>query len=315
MNYSEFTTTIAEKAKKATGNECSVSINQVIKNNDTRLDGLVIMQKDRFIAPTIYLNDYYYKHKNGMSIDSIIDEILSVYHMNCNTFDLKKDSFKCYEKMKNRIVYKLINRKMNGELLKNIPHKTFLDLAVVYNLVLHDKDKRLATALINNDHLKAWGVDADTIDAQAVQNTPDLFPANIRPIQKVLENITNRQGERYIDENDGCISPCDDHFYDLTDMDDPCNSMFVLTNTSGVNGAACMLYPKPLKSFGQKIKRDFFILPSSVHEVLLVPASEGLKKEDLTEMVREINKTEVSPNEVLSDIVYVYDHSADNLKM
>ena len=64
-----------------------------------------------------------------------------------------------------------------------------------------------------------------------------------------------------------------------------------------------------------KIKRDFFILPSSVHEVLLVPASEGLKKEDLTEMVREINKTEVSPNEVLSDIVYVYDHSADNLKM
>ena len=66
MNYSEFTTTIAEKAKKATGNECSVSINRVIKNNDIRLDGLVIMQKDRFIAPTIYLNDYYYKLKKTL---------------------------------------------------------------------------------------------------------------------------------------------------------------------------------------------------------------------------------------------------------
>ncbi len=315
MNYSEFTTTIAEKAKKAAGNNGRVSINQVIKNNDTRLDGLVIMGKDQFISPTVYLNDYYNKYKNGMSIDRIMDEILSVCQKNRNTFDLDTDIFKSYEKMKHKIVYKLINHQMNEELLKNTPHKTFLDLAVVYDLVLHDKEKRLATALISNDHLETWGVDADTVYTQAGKNTPALFPASIRPIEKVLENITNGQMEFSINESDGCIKPCDDQFYDMADMDDPCSSMFVLTNASGINGAACMLYQKPLKCFGQKIKRDFFILPSSVHEVILVPVSEGLKKTDLTEMVREINKTEVSKNEVLSDSVYEYDHAADRLKM
>lgn len=315
MNYSEFTNVIAEKAEKAAGNKGRVSINQVIKNNDTKLDGLVIMEKDQFIAPTIYLNDYYHKYKNGMSIDSVMDEILSVYHKNRNTFDLDTESFKNYENMKHRIAFKLINLKMNGELLKNLPHKKFMDLAVVYYLVIHDKDKRLATALINNDHLKAWGVDADTLDDQAVLNTPGLFPATIRPIEKVLEKITNGQAEGYVNETDGLTNGFDDDFFDMSNTDDPCKSMFVLTNTSGINGAACMLYKKPLKLFGQKIKRDLFILPSSVHEVILVPGSEGLRKEDLAEMVREINKTEVSPNEILSDRVYEYDHAADKLKL
>lgn len=315
MNYSEFTMTIAEKAKKTAGNNSRVSINQVLKNNDTRLDGLVIMGKDQFIVPTIYLNDYYNKYKNGMSIDSVMDEIFSVYNKNRDNFDLNTENFKSYEKMKHRIVYKLINYKMNEELLKKTPHKKFLDLAVVYNLVLHDKEKRLATALISNDHLENWEVDADTVDAQAALNTPGLFPARIRPIEKVLDNITNGQMELSIDESDGGISQCDDHFYDPGGMDDPCSSMFVLTNTTGINGAACILYNDPLKCFGQKIRHDFYILPSSVHEVILVPGSEGLKKEDLTEMVREINKTEVSPNEVLSDSVYEYDHAAEKLRL
>ena len=315
MNYSEFTNVIAEKAEKAAGNNSRVSINQVIKNNDTKLDGLVIMEKGQFIAPTIYLNDYYHKYKNGMSIDSVMDEILSVYHKNRDTFDLDTECFKSYEKMKHRIAFKLINLEMNGELLKNLPYKKFLDLAVVYYLVIHDKNKRLATALINNDHLEAWGVDTDTLDDQAALNTPELFPATIRPIEKVLEKITFGQMESCVDETAAVTKECDDHFCDISNTEDPCRSMFVLTNTSGINGAACMLYKKPLKLFGQKIKRDLFILPSSVHEVILVPRSEGLKKDDLAEMVREINKTEVSPNEILSDMVYEYDHVSDKLKM
>ena len=90
-------------------------------------------------------------------------------------------------------------------------------------------------------------------------------------------------------------------------------NMYVMTNTRGINGAACLLYKNALARFAQKLKQDLFLLPSSVHEVILVPKSDILKKEDLSEMVREINKTEVSPKEVHSDTVYVYDRLSDQL--
>ena len=167
MNYSEFTDAIAKKTEKTAGEDFCVCINRVTKNNNTKLDGLVIKKKGQQVSPAIYLNDYYPKYKNGMSIDMITEKILSDYHKSMNSFDLDIDSFKIYEKMRDKVAYKLINYKMNEELLTVIPHKKYLDLAVVYYVVFSDTDGRTATSLIHNTHLEAWGVDSETLDEQA----------------------------------------------------------------------------------------------------------------------------------------------------
>jgi len=313
MNYTEFTDAIVKNTQNAAGKECRIFINQVVKNNNTRLDGLVIMEKDRNMSPTIYLNDFYPKYKKGMSIEKITDEILSGYYNYRDTFDMNTDFLSSFENVREKIAYKLINRKMNEELLKKIPHKTFLDLAVVYYIYLSDKDGALASTLIYNSYLEAWETDLKTIDEQARINTPKLFKARIRPIDRILENAENNsvsglKAEDEIDESDYT-------FPESLKLCDPYKSMYVLTNESGLHGAACILYKRPLSLFGKKINRDFYVLPSSVHEVIIVPKFSDLRKEDLSCMVRDINKTGVSPEEVLSDNVYEYDISTDTLKM
>lgn len=313
MNYSEFTNAIAKRAEKTAGEDGRVYINRVLKNNGTRLDGLVIMEKDHMMAPTIYIDDYYPKYKKGMSIDKIMDEILSSYYMNRDSFELNLDFFKSYEKMRHRIAFKIINHKKNKELLKQIPHKKFLDLAIVYYAVLSDNGGRIATALLHNTHLEAWNIDQKTLDEQASFNTPRLLRATIRPIEKVLDDYADKNGIKSFDT--AGTDECDEYFPDLSKEFNHCGCMYVLTNSTGMNGAACLLYEKPLACFGRKIDQDFFVLPSSVHEVILVPKTENINKEDLSEMVRDINKTDVSADEILSDNVYEYDHLANELKM
>ena len=80
-----------------------------------------------------------------------------------------------------------------------------------------------------------------------------------------------------------------------------------------MNGAACMFYPGVLEDFGKKLGRDFYLLPSSVHEVILVPADETVSKEALWEIVTDINRTQVAEEEILADSVYYYDRKKDRI--
>jgi len=91
--------------------------------------------------------------------------------------------------------------------------------------------------------------------------------------------------------------------------------MFVATNSKKVNGAGVILYDGLLRTFAEKIGGDFFILPSSVHEVIFVPANGDIDARHLIQMVKEVNATEVAPDEVLSDNVYMYHADEDFVEM
>jgi hypothetical protein len=91
--------------------------------------------------------------------------------------------------------------------------------------------------------------------------------------------------------------------------------MYVLTNRSHYYGAACMLYPKLLKCIGEGLDSNFYVLPSSVHELIIL---QDLGMEDaatLMDMVKEVNATEVKEEEVLSDSVYYYDREKEGLSI
>lgn len=306
MNYSEFTNSITKKTEKLIGAESHIYINQVLKNNDTKLDCMVIMGKDRSVAPSIYINDYYEKHKKGKGIDDIVEEIVSVYYASRDSFDLDIEMFKSYDKIKQRIVFKLVSFDKNKELLKRIPYKKYLDLAIVYYILVPDEKGHIATVLIHNDHLDVWKVKAETVAAQADLNTPELLRPTLVPIEKVLEKSSYSMKEKKckpMGEEDGLY----DGFSDCLNGDTKCDSMYVLTNNTGVNGAACLLYKSTLAFLGEKMKRDFYVLPSSVHEVILIPKTCSINKKDLSIMVKDVNMTEVSDDEVLSNSVYEYD--------
>ena len=292
MEYKEFVEYIKMNAGYIAGEGGNITINHVIKNNGCEMDGLVIMEKGKDIAPTIYLDSFYELYTNGENIKSIIRQIEVIYEQNKNNVTFDVNILKHFDTIKDKIVYKVVNYRSNEKLLEQVPHKRILDLAVVFYCLLDNEYGRSATALIYNNNLKNWNVTIDDVYKAALKNTPDLLHSKISSMSALFEKCgVNVDGEE-VDLKD--YVPSD---------------MYVLTNESKLNGAACILYENVLYDFAQKLGADLYILPSSVHEVILLPKLSMFEKDELVNMVKEVNTEGVAADEVLSDHVYEYNRT------
>ena len=292
MEYKEFVEYIKMNAGYIAGEGGNITINHVIKNNGCEMDGLVIMEKGKDIAPTIYLDSFYELYTNGEKIKNIIRQIEVIYEQNKNNVTFDVNILKHFDTIKDKIVYKVVNYRSNEKLLEQVPHKRILDLAVVFYCLLDNEYGRSATALIYNNNLKNWNVTIDDVYKAALKNTPDLLHSKISSMAALFEKCgVNVDGEE-VDLKD--YVPSD---------------MYVLTNESKLNGAACILYENVLYDFAQKLGADLYILPSSVHEVILLPKLSVFEKDELVNMVKEVNTEGVAADEVLSDHVYEYNRT------
>ena len=292
MEYKEFVEYIKMNAGYIAGEGGNITINHVIKNNGCEMDGLVIMEKGKDIAPTIYLDSFYELYTNGENIKNIIRQIEVIYEQNKNNVTFDVNILKHFDTIKDKIVYKVVNYRSNEKLLEQVPHKRILDLAVVFYCLLDNEYGRSATALIYNNNLKNWNVTIDDVYKAALKNTPDLLHSKISSMAALFEKCgVNVDGEE-VDLKD--YVPSD---------------MYVLTNESKLNGAACILYENVLYDFAQKLGADLYILPSSVHEVILLPKLSMFEKDELVNMVKDVNTEGVAADEVLSDHVYEYNRT------
>lgn len=292
MEYKEFVEYIKMNAGYIAGEGGNITINHVIKNNGCEMDGLVIMEKGKDIAPTIYLDSFYELYTNGENIKNIIRQIEVIYEQNKNNVTFDVNILKHFDTIKDKIVYKVVNYRSSEKLLEQVPHKRILDLAVVFYCLLDNEYGRSATALIYNNNLKNWNVTIDDVYKAALKNTPDLLHSKISSMAALFEKCgVNVDGEE-VDLKD--YVPSD---------------MYVLTNESKLNGAACILYENVLYDFAQKLGADLYILPSSVHEVILLPKLSMFEKDELVNMVKEVNTEGVAADEVLSDHVYEYNRT------
>lgn len=284
MDYPGFLEVIRNMAEPIAGEGGRVSVTHIIKNNGCEYDGLIIKQKDVEISPTIYVNGFYEEYLQGKNIDDIFNCIRDTYEYNKNRIVIDTDSLKSFEGIKDKVVYKLINYNYNRKLLESVPHKKFLDLAMVFYCLIKKSADGNATALIYNTHMDNWNIHIDDLYHAALGNTPKLLKSTIKPMSMLL-------GREEFDESEE---------YSVDDM-------YVLTNSCKLNGAACILYDNVLERFSDRLNRDLYILPSSIHEVILLPKLDIFDKNELINMVREVNIEGVPKDEVLSDNVYEYD--------
>lgn len=307
MEFTSFKTLVRDEVAKRTGEQYCVRINDVMKNNGVILSGITMMQEDSNISPTIYLNQYYEAYENGeMTIRCIVDDVIDTYERNKVNRSVDMRFFMDYEKIKDRIIFKLIHAEKNAELLNDVPHIRFLDLAIVFQCLVSDEMFGNATIMIHNAHLKIWEIGAEELYKEAIVNTPKLQRYDIKNMRDVLcelrflEDMEERQ---FMDSDEYC--------QELSEA----APMYVLSNRTRVQGASCILYPDILKDFGMAVKSDFYILPSSVHEVILLPAQGDEDCEALKNMVYEVNETQVEKEEVLSNSVYYYNRKKEELSI
>ena len=250
------------------------------------------------ISPTIYLNFYFKQYQKGRSLEEIYHDILSVYKENKPSGNIDISFFTDYEQVKKRIVFKLINYEQNRQLLEKIPHIRLLDLAIIFNCLVEADATGNATILIYNNHLSLWNVTRDDLYQLAMKNTPKLLTYELRDMSDVLIELM-------------AGVPCNSMNEELEYM----VPMYVLSNKSKLNGSGCILYHNLLHNLCEKLECDLYILPSSIHEVILLPAYDHDSYDELTSMVKEVNSTQLSREEVLSDHVYYYSRETGQISM
>ncbi len=286
MVYETFLNTIHSMVQARLQQDASVSLRRILKNNGIMLDGLSFTKTGSRLSPTVYLNAYYNEAEEGMPLSLITDQIMMVYETNPGFSENVCDEMHDLDTIRDKIAYKLINTEKNKRLLLNVPHIPYLDLSIVFYLILQDSDNGQMTTLIQNEHLSMWNISLEELVLLAEKNTPKLLPHHISSIESVLKEFDL---DEIIDTN---------HF--------PSVNLYVLTNSRGINGAACMLYPQVLKIFSEDLGEDLIVLPSSIHEILLTPVNLSISHEELNEMVQTINRSEVPAEDCLSDHIYYF---------
>lgn len=283
MDFNEFTESIVRAVEQGLGGTCSITVTEVLKNNGIRRTGLVITGEENTVSPTVYLEEPYIQYQDGTPVGKIAEEIRAVYERQAGAMDLDVGFFKDFTLVEDRIFHKLINYEKNKELLKDVSHFRWHDLAVVFYYQMEEKIFGKATIMIHDSHLAVWELTAEEVYRVARRNMEQKKPEVLVPIQEVLKDMMGLQVEE---------SPV---------------PLYVLTNREKMFGASAMLYSEKIKELADRLQTDLLILPSSTNEVLLLP-DEG--EQDYTvyrQMVREVNTTQVDPEEILSFNVYRYD--------
>ena len=293
MNYEAFLQCLLDTLEERLPEGVTSRFQRVTKNNGVQVDSVMIVKEGCNISPTIYLEDFWNRYASGVDMEDIIHDILTAYGDNALAENFDLSLFMDFEKIKNRIVYKVINYKKNKKLLESVPHYRYLDLAVVFYCLVEDMNN--ATILIHKSHAEMWGVTEKDLLSVAAVNCPKLLKYRFSNIFSYLSSY---------------------HFPGLPrELADELVPMFVLSNKTGIYGASCVLYKGLLHKLGEQLDSDFYVFPSSIHEVIVMPDIDGCDGDYFKEMVKEINASEVKEEEVLSDNVYFYSRERDNLEM
>jgi len=291
MTYYQFVQAIEKKVKKEIKECARISVYTTQKYNGTMRQGLLFSEQGSNVSPTIYLEEYYRRFEQGGSIDQIVKEILSLYAQLRFKEPWEESLIRDYTNIKEKMVYRLIHREKNLEILENMPYISYLDLAIVFYILFEAGIYGMAAMPVKTEHLRQWGITTGQAYQCAKDNTCRLLPCEFKTMRAVMAELT---GMPETEEED---------------------VLFVLSNEYRSFGAAAVLYPGELERIGECLGEDFFVLPSSVHEMLIVRKSVVLGKEALSRMVAEINATQVAKEEVLSDRAYYYSRAEKMLNM
>lgn len=221
-------------------------------------------------------------------MDAILQKIADIYMKSMEQVGkFSADEFQ-YEKVKNGIFVVVQNAEMNRELLEKVPHEIRDDLALLYRVNVELSNGEKGSVLIHNTHLESWGIDEKTLKEVAWNNMHDFYP----PEFSTMSNVLSSAGYDEILEGVEFVE------------------MYVLSNKEKQYGAAYMFDTEVMSRIAEEIGGDIVVIPSSIHESILLKKQGDTDFDILREMVKEVNCTQLHPTEILSDEVYQYSRDA-----
>ena len=298
MNYEEFEENLAndvkEQMESRSGSGVAVETRTVEKMNET-YDALTVKPEDSIIGVNLNVTNLYKEYEDGKDYDSIVNGAAEVAeNALSNKPDFNLDVIKDYDQMKDKLAIEVVSAERNKDLLETVPHKNIEDMAVVYRFVLGDSQAGVGTILVNNQMLDNYGITAQQLHEDAIKNAPEIRPLVIEGMAEVLAKQMGVEDLEMLGLN---IPPEQEQ-------------MFVASVEGNVHGAGVLAYQNFMDQAADRVGGSFFILPSSIHEVLIIPDNGKFDTASLENMVKEVNATTVDPSDQLTDSVYHYDADA-----
>ena len=293
MQYLEFREEILSCLCEEMGGEVDLSIREVSKLNGSVKYGIGFEKTNNPVSPTVYLEEFYEKYKQGESIENICQAIIDFYKCDNSLLDFVSENFTDYDKAKGNLFIKMVNTSKNCKMLEDTPHKEFLDLSIVVYYELYVGKDSLGGIVIKQTHLREWGISIEELMEDAIKNSMEVKAFELMPLSEVVEEMLGNEEMLSDDEE----------------------VMYLLSNKVRFYGAGVICYPDILEHISDYLKEDYCILPSSIHELIIIPKSKIEDISSVIEMVREVNDTQVALEEILSYNIYLYNSKDKYLTM
>lgn len=306
MNFNEFKNYIQEHLGEYLSEDykdCEMRISTIKKSSGYEYEGLNISRAndaDGGIIPVLNLSEAFEKYAKGQPIEKICEGLADVRMNTPIPGSINRTTFTDFQSMKERIFPRLISAKGQEEYLSDKPFRKVADLAVVYAVRVQADEHGFAEAVIDDKLLEMWGVDEDTVHQAAIEDLEGEEPVFVNIEDAMFGSLDAHEPPKFDLESinvDNCSIP-----------------FFILTNQQKVKGATMALNSKYMDQIVEKFG-DIYVLPSSTHEVLIVPKTFVDDPDLLAQMVRQVNEDAVQPEDRLSDNVYEYNPETQSLEI
>lgn len=304
-DYNTFLDEVVRGIEERLGDRYKVRVERILRNNACEYQSIVINEQndntsDCKISPAIHMDYWYDKYIDGIDIENIVSEVIEIYEVGKNETKGVGQLADAKNNVASHIYFRIVNAAQNVELLTGSPHVRIEDLAVTFHYMCSNDGTLLQSFRITDKIAAEWELTREELYDFAVKNTPVLFPEKFMAMKSILLNM------------DKCETVFEDEVESVCDLDIP---MYVLTNETGFNGASVILYSSYIRKLAERFESSLYILPSSIHEVILIPASCGVDCGKLRELVEEVNVKHVDAAERLSDNVYIYSLDEDSIRI
>lgn len=309
MTLETFAEEMKIRIQKKMGNDYEVTIDWFREMNGRKNGKLTIEEIGTNLSPAVKLDRHFEmvdEETLEMDLEKAAEEIIRECSKPIPMKQLiteTREHITDYELCKDKLLFKLVNTSLNQELLEDYSYLPFLDLSILFYLMVGEENGMNATILVTENLRKAWGVSVEELYQQALKNGPEKMPAVFTEMNRLIISMMIATEESPVEV-----------IVSLAKVEKmKKNTLYCLTNRLNKHGAAVILYPGMLKECAEKCGMDMIIFPCSVHEMLLMPFDDGDDLDYLTQTVREVNQIAVEEDEVLSDHIYRYDYQTDQL--
>ena len=278
--------------------DCELELRKVPKVN-TCLTGVVIKPKGKtksYCSPTFYMERMYDQYLDCDSFEKVMAN--QAIYLEESLKYMPEDVMKLdFAAMKEKIVFQVVNTKENQEMINLCPHRDFMDLSIVYRVIVNVDEHGVSGFLITHDIANVEDLTEALLYRLAKKNTKKIFPFKSERIEETMSRMMKRWGATDKDVENS---------FDGMDNVPAKERVYVISNEYEFFGANALLYTDVLKKVVNNIGTDCYILPSSVHDLVILSTETFSESAKLISLVRETNSEHVRTTDRLSDSIYKY---------